>query len=180
MWDRAGKITVSLRKELPDFEVGEANPAKVELNNTKSSATIAFTPNSLVASSVFNPKVKGGFADESTQVANIVLDQLEVRVLNRIGNRIKFTQRRDSEEAAVLSIKNFAQKKGITVEAFSEQDDSILKKSPTEFLARFKHEGSGITVHLKSSVIRPQIAASYKRALPGISKVTDLHGRSRF
>lgn len=170
MWDRAGKIAISICKELPDFEVSEGTPAKVELSNTRSSATIAFTPNSCVTTSKYNPKIRDGFAEESTKVATIILDQLEVRVLKRIGNRIKFAQRRESLEAIQQDLGKLAQRKGLTYDAFTEKEESQSKKTPSEFLVRFEHEQSGVTVHLKSSVIRQQTAAGFSELFPETPK----------
>lgn len=170
MWDRAGEIAGSLCKELPDFEVSEGSPSKVELSNSKSSATIVFTPSSCVTASKYYPKVRDGFAEESTRIVTIILEQLEVHVLNRIGNRIKFAQRRENLEAVQRDLGRLAQSKGLAYEAFTEKDEAQAPKAPSEFLVRLEHERSGVTVHLKSSVIRQQTAAGFSELFPESSK----------
>lgn len=166
MWDRAGKIAMSLCTKLPDLEVNEGSPGRVVISSSISSATIVFTPSSFVASSKYNPKVRDGFADESAKVANIILEHLEVCTLTRIGNRIIFAQRRADLEAARQDLGKLAQSKGLAYDAFMDTDESHLKKAPSEFLVRFEREQSGVTVHLKSSTIRQQTAAGFSELFP--------------
>lgn len=133
MWDCAGKLSQLLCEAMPSLEVLEGSPSKVQLSSTESGFNVIFDPDSFLFRSAVHPKIKDGFASDCDKLANFILREFKIKVLNRIGNRIKFTKTFKDDADATRAIERFAISKGLTLELFSSPCDSLKKKRPERF-----------------------------------------------
>jgi hypothetical protein len=166
IWDCAGRLCEALQQSILELKVSEGSPSRVRLNSTESGLSVSFEPDSLVVRSGIEPKVKNAFESHCDIIANLALKEFKIKVLKRIGSRILFTKKFADQTTAQTKLQEFVSNSGFTINRFSNPDDSLKNKVPSEFQLRFTDDIGGISVHLHTTSFNSKFDPRYKNLFP--------------
>lgn len=161
MWDCAGKLVRLLQAVSPGLTVSKSQPSQVILRSGSSGEAIMYSPGTVNVTSGNNPKNVGEVTKNLDGLVAIVLRELAVESLSRIGHRVKYIKHFPSEQAAIAGVATLAKNHGLLISQFAEVDDAMNQKKIRAASLRFEDERGGITLGIESGKIEATVDKSY-------------------
>ena len=154
-WDRCGRISKTICERLPDFDVDSASPAEVKLVGTKYTVNLAFSLDKINVSCDLRFTPSTYLAEVCDVVFPLILTETEIKTLSRVGNRIFFEHKTESDNQSRKIIDDLAVTSGIGVNLLKDTGDSRLENKSVEgFSVRFADEKVGIQLSLMATVTK--------------------------
>lgn len=149
-WDRSGKIATELVSRFPGMAIDQADPAQVALSDKEEQVTLLYGVEVSRITAVPRTPKSDRLEVYAPDFFSIVLRNLEVKILKRVGHRtihhVKFPSVKDAEN----KLNSFAKKYQAGATLLEQTgDERLAAKTLRRLSLRFEDEKTGIAIFLK-------------------------------
>jgi hypothetical protein len=158
-WDRAGRIANELLSQYPSLEVEDGNPSNVTIAGKKEQVAFAYGLNASRATANSSRNGSDHLEAFAPGFFSIVLRNLEVKTLTRVGHRANHHFKCSSLADAETKLVEFATRQNAGAQLLKSIDDSRLQNKTLRRLSlRFEDDKTGFTVLVQTHEIVPEIS----------------------
>ncbi len=170
-WDHTGDIALKLCEAIPTLALENATPGQTNLLDEENQLRVRYSYNTINLSQDLFPPPSIKLFDMAEGLARMLIKNIGVKTLTRVGHRLTFHKKFPTEEKSHAYIVEMARKRGLGADLFAGRGWLGDKKIST-FTVKYSDEKTGIRLELSSGktdyAVTGPAATELKKHMPTV------------
>jgi hypothetical protein len=154
LWDSAGAVAEQILERFPDFQVESASPAEIKLIGRMKPVSLTVALHQVNLNCDIKHTAQSYFYEVSGWTFPHIFERLKVKLLTRIGHRVTYDLKTDSEEKANALIGTLAGGISGLTDLLDPAETRLKEKEVRELVVRFVDTNTGILFQLRPTITR--------------------------